>query len=239
MRRGVGKRARPVVARRPLDAAVARARACLSSSSPPPAATQHTRATQHSTAHSTAQHTAQHSTQHSTHLQVDEVLFELDRRLWVAAAVALHVLFDKRLEQLGELARVVRAVDDARAAALVIVGLRAELAAVKLEDVLGRAVERLGDLGVVHDVGLDAVAAALDLGGCVGVWVGVWEGVSGARAHDRRRGRAAPAGKRAHTRSSTTRSAPIDRAYVQSKSTHNDDAHKHKTRTFATRRGIL
>ena len=43
-------------------------------------------------------------------------------------------------------------------------GLRAQLAAIILDDVVGRPFQGLGNVHVVDDVGLDAVAPALDLG---------------------------------------------------------------------------
>jgi hypothetical protein len=71
-------------------------------------------------------------------LKVDELLLDLDHSLWIAARVALDVLFDERLQQLGQFLGVVCAVDDGRACCLVKVGLGTQLAAVKLEDVCAR-----------------------------------------------------------------------------------------------------
>mmetsp|Transcript_7748 Transcript_7748/g.30637 ORF Transcript_7748/g.30637 Transcript_7748/m.30637 type:complete len:273 (-) Transcript_7748:260-1078(-) len=98
-------------------------------------------------------------------LELDGVLLgDVDDRLRVAAAVALHEALDKALEVLREDLRGVRAVDDVRAALLVALGQRAELVAHVLGGVGGRAGESLGDVDHVGDVRLDAVTATLDLG---------------------------------------------------------------------------
>ena len=68
-------------------------------------------------------------------LKEDEVLFDLHHGLWVAAAVALHILFYEAFKQLGQLFGVVRPIDDGGAQLGVEVGLRSQLAAKVLEHV--------------------------------------------------------------------------------------------------------
>lgn len=80
-----------------------------------------------------------------------------------------------------------RAVDDRRPLALVELCLRSELAAEELDEVLGRPLKRLGDVDGVDDVGLDAVAAALDL--LVSGWVGVVGVEEGGVSEGGRKGR--------------------------------------------------
>ena len=122
-------------------------------------------------------------------LELDGVLLgDVDDRLGVAAAVALHEALDEALEVLREDLRGVRAVDDVRAALLVALGQRAELVAHVLGGVGGRAGESLGDVDHVGDVRLDAVTATLDLGLDRGHLVAV-ELVAGCRFRaGRRRG---------------------------------------------------
>lgn len=85
-------------------------------------------------------------------------------RLGVVALGAQDVLADEAVEQVLQLGRVVRAVDDEALVLVVELGLSAELAAEELGGVRGWAVEGLGHVGHVDDDRLDAVALALDLG---------------------------------------------------------------------------
>lgn len=74
-------------------------------------------------------------------LQEDAFLLDLHDSLWVATAVALHVLLDEGFKQFAELLGVVGSIDDGGAKVLVIVGLGTQLAAVELEDVCNAQTE--------------------------------------------------------------------------------------------------
>lgn len=105
----------------------------------------------------------------------NDFLLRLDEQvgLGVLAFRAQHVLADETVQQVLQLAGVVRTVDDEALVLVVELRLSAEFAAEKLGRVGRRAVESLRDLAHVGDDSLDAVSLAFDLGTDAGHLVAV------------------------------------------------------------------
>jgi hypothetical protein len=94
----------------------------------------------------------------------DVAVLDVDFGLGVLALLTQNELGDEAVEVVLELARIVGAVDDPAVVVGAGVGLGSQLEAKVLDDVRGRAGQRLSDAAQVDDDGLDTVAFALDLG---------------------------------------------------------------------------
>jgi hypothetical protein len=94
----------------------------------------------------------------------DVAVLDVDFGLGVLALLTKNELGDEAVEVVLELARIVGAVDDPAVVVGAGVGLGSQLEAKVLDDVRGRAGQRLSDAAQVDDDGLDTVAFALDLG---------------------------------------------------------------------------